>query len=56
MTVKMLKTLKDIDKKMPEEEFLAGYDLYMTTILSNGEEIELLPGGKSIKINYSNLK
>jgi hypothetical protein len=56
MTVKMLKTLKDIDQKMPEEEFLAGYDLYMTTILSNGEEIELLPGGKSIKINYSNLK
>ncbi len=27
----------------------------MTTILSNGEEVELIPGGKQIRVNFSNL-
>jgi hypothetical protein len=41
---------------MLEDEFLTGYELHFTTILSNGEEIELVPGGKTIRVNYSNLK
>lgn len=41
---------------MPESEFLAGYELTFQTILSNGEEVELIPGGKNIKVNYGNLK
>lgn len=56
MTVNVLENLRGIEAKMGEEEFLHGYELAFTTILSNGEEIEMVPGGKNIKVNYSNLK
>lgn len=55
MTVSILDDLKNVSTKMSEEEFLTGYELYMTTILSNGEEVELVPNGKSIRVNFSNL-
>lgn len=41
---------------MDEETFLTEYELNMTTILSNGEEVELLPGGKHIKVTYANIE
>ena len=56
MTVSILEDLKDIEKKMDEETFLMGYDLNFTTILSNGEEIELIPGGRNVRVNFSNIK
>lgn len=40
---------------MDEETFMQGYELNMTTILSNGEEVDLLPGGKNVKVKFSNL-
>lgn len=45
MTVSVLKDLRDLKDK-DEEAFLDEYDLTMTTILSNGDEVELIPGGK----------
>lgn len=43
MTVTILNDLKS----MAEEDFAKGYEeLNFTTILSNGEEIELIPSGK----------
>lgn len=35
---------------------MTGYELYFTTILSNGDEVELIPGGKAIRVRFSNLK
>lgn len=56
MTINVLENLKEIESKMGEEQFLSGYELSFTTILSNSEEVELIPGGRHIKVNYSNLK
>lgn len=55
MTVQILDNLREIQNQMEEEVFLQGYELTMTTILSNGEEVDLIPGGKNVKVNYSNL-
>lgn len=46
MTVNILDELRTRDQNMDEETFLQGYELFFTTILSNGEEVELIPGGK----------
>ena len=56
MTVNILEQLKGIDQTMDEETFLQGYELHFTTILSNGEEVELIPGGKHLRVNFSNIK
>ncbi len=55
MTVQILDNLRDIKSTMDEETFLQGYELNMTTILSNGEEVELIPGGKNVRVNFANL-
>ena len=55
MTVNILNDLRDVQGKMTEESFLEGYELNFTTILSNGEEVELVSGGKNKKVNFSNL-
>ena len=56
MTVNILEEMKLKEKMMTEEEFQQGYELHFTTILSNSEEVELIPGGKQIKVNFSNMK
>jgi hypothetical protein len=56
MTVSVLSDLQRVDGSKSEQEFLEEYDLYFTTILSNGEEIELSSGGKSKRVTFSNLK
>jgi len=58
MTVIILEDLKTIQDKMTEEEFLQGesYELFFTTILSNGEEVELCHGGRSKRVTFANLK
>ena len=55
MAVNILDQLREVKAQVSEEEFLQGYELFFTTILSNGEEIDLLPGGKSKRVDYSNL-
>lgn len=56
MTVSIMEQLKDIKNTVEsEEKFLADYDLYFTTILSNGEEVELVPGGKTIRVKFDNI-
>ena len=52
MTVSILDDLKDCQNKMTEEAFQEGYELSFTTILSNAEEVELIPGGKKVKVNF----
>jgi hypothetical protein len=56
MTVSIMEAFKDIKNTAEsEEKFLEDYDLYFTTILSNGEEVELVPGGKNIRVKFDNI-
>ena len=56
MTVTVMNDLKSIDTQKSEEDFLLEYELNFTTILSNGEEVELVTGGKTKRVNFSNMK
>jgi hypothetical protein len=57
IAVNIIDDLRTVKERMTEEEFFSrGYeDMFFTTILSNREEVEIIPGGKNIKVNYSNL-
>ena len=55
MSVQILEDLKRNKTSISEEEFLSGFELFFTTILSNGEEVELCQGGKTKRVNYQNL-
>lgn len=35
---------------LSEEDFEAAIEEYFVTLLSNGEEVELVPGGRNIKV------
>lgn len=51
----LINELKTIKGKITEEEFLQGYDMNFTTILSSGEEFELCKDGKSKRVNFENI-
>lgn len=42
-------------KDLSDEDFNAGIDEYFVTLLSNGEQVELIPGGRSVKVTKTNL-
>jgi hypothetical protein len=52
----LINELKSIKTKVSEQEFIDGYDMNFTTILSSGEEFELCKDGKSKRVNYTNLE
>ena len=54
--VNMIKDLRTIRERYSEEEFVAGFDLNFTTILSNTDEVEIVPNGKDKRVDYSNLE
>jgi len=51
----VLKDLKEQAVKLSDEEFNAAVDLKFTTILSNGEEVKLLPDQPDLKVTKENL-
>ena len=51
----MLNNLKQKGSQLTESEFDSSIDLDFTTVLSNGDQIELCPGGKDIKVTKENL-
>jgi len=43
-------------KNLGEDEFEYAVDEYFVTLLSNGKEVELCPGGKSRKVTKANME
>jgi len=54
--VQMLDGIKNLAQTLPEEEFQANHDQKFVTCLSDGTEIELVPGGKNKIITKENAK
>ena len=52
----MLKNLLDKGSQLTEVEFASQINLEFTTVLSNGEQIELCKGGKDKKVTLANLQ
>lgn len=53
-----LKSLENLEQ-LVEEEGLRVEDVceeYFTTCISNGEQVELIPGGESVQLKNENLK
>jgi hypothetical protein len=53
-TVKVIKDLKEYGKTLTDEEFEAQGQVF-TTVLSNGQEVELLPDGAEMPVTRQNL-
>lgn len=51
----VIEDLRNNTKDLSEEEFDAVVDEYFVTLLSNGKEVELMPGGRNIKVTKNNL-
>lgn len=43
-------------KHMSEDDFQYAVDEYFVTLLSNGKEVELCPGGKTRKVTKANME
>ena len=52
----MLKNLLEKGSQLSEADFTASIDLNFTTVLSNGEQIQLCEGGKEKKVTKANLQ
>ena len=52
----MLKNLLEKGSQLSEADFTASIDLNFTTVLSNGEQIQLCKGGKEKKVTKANLQ
>lgn len=55
IAVNFINTLQEVRQAVTEEQFIEGYDLYFTTILSNAQEVELCNEGKTKRVDYTNL-
>ena len=53
---KALENLRLNGKQLTEETFEYGVDEYFVTILSNGTQVELCPGGKSKRVTKQNFE
>lgn len=52
----VLHDLRKNTKKISAEEFNLAIDEYFVTLLSNGKQVELLPGGRQKRVTKANLK
>lgn len=51
----MIEDLRNKGKALSKREFETCIDEYFVTLRSDGSEIELIPGGKSIQVTQDNL-
>lgn len=51
----VIEDLRNNAKGLSDEDFDAAIDEYFVTLLSNGTQVDLLPGGKNIRVSKSNL-
>lgn len=51
----VIEDLRNNTKDLSEEDFDACIDEYFVTLLSNGTQVELIPGGKNVKVTKQNL-
>ena len=52
----VIKDLRDNTKDLSEEDFDSVIDEYFVTLLSNGKEVELIPGGRNVKVTKANIE